>query len=141
MANDLTLRVITPDHIVLDARATSVQVPASDGLLGILPRHAHMVAALDVGVLTYEHEGRSEVLFVSGGFVEVRDNTVRVVSEAGERPEEIDAERVARAEERARKRLDDGRGPADYQVDIGRAQLALRRALFRGRVRGQLKSS
>ena len=128
MAGALTLRVITPDKIVLDTEVDSVQVPAADGLMGILPRHAHMVTALDIGVMTYRTPaGKDEILFVSGGFLEVHDNTVRIVSEAGELPTQIDEERAREAEARARERLDTGRG----QVDVLRAELALRRAQFR----------
>jgi F-type H+-transporting ATPase subunit epsilon len=140
MARELTLRVITPDQIVLDTRATSVQVPASDGLLGILPRHAHLVAALDVGNLKYEHDGHTDTLFVSGGFVEVRDDTVRVVSEAGERPGEIDEERARLAEERARKRLAGEPGLEVGELDVARAELALKRAMHRLRTVGKLGS-
>ena len=136
MADDLTLRVITPDRIVLDTQASQVQVPAADGSLGILPRHAHMVAALDVGVLTYRSGGKDETLFVSGGFVEVRANTVRIVSEAGEEPSEIDEERAKAAEARARKRLDEYRTGTAGEIDILRAEAALRRAVFRMLAKG-----
>ena len=71
MAGSLTLRVITPDHIVLDEVVDSVVVPATDGLAGVLPRHAPMVVALDSGDLKYTSGGREEHLFVSGGFAEV----------------------------------------------------------------------
>jgi len=134
MSGALTLRVITPDQIVLDEQVDSVQVPASDGLMGILPMHAHMVATLAVGLLRYDSGGKSETLFVSGGFAEVRDNTVRIVSEAGELPEEIDEERARAAEERARKRIEEGHADGE-QIDILRAELALRRAQFRLRAR------
>jgi len=132
MAGALTLRVITPDHIVLDTQTSAIKVPATDGSMGILPRHAAMVAALDVGLLTYEAGGKEESLFVSGGFVEVRSNTVRVITEASEVPSEIDEERARAAEQRARKRLDQARAghPAD-DFDGLRAELALRRALSR----------
>ena len=132
MAGHLTLRIITPDEIVLDREVSSVTLTATDGSMGILPRHASMVAALDVGMLTYktsgEAGGKEEAIFVSGGFAEVRDNTVRVVSEAGERPEEIDEERAKEAEQRARQRLDEGRGTVEAQLDVLRAEMALRRA-------------
>ena len=132
---ELTLRLITPDRIVLDATATSVQVPAVDGLMGILPRHAGMVAALDVGPMIYESGGKKESVFVSGGFVEVRDNTVRVVSEAGEPPSAIEEERALAAEKRARERLDEVRGPERSQIDFLRAQASLRRAQWRLKLR------
>ncbi len=137
----LTLRVIKPEAIVLDTEVDSVRVPGVDGSIGILPRHAHMVAALDIGLVRYRQRGQESLIFVSGGFAEVRSNTVRVVCEAGERPEEIDEERARAAEARARARLDEGRGASEEQIDLLRAELALRRALFRLRAREGLGRS
>lgn len=130
MGRTLTLRVITPDRIVLDTQAETVRVPALDGSMGFLPRHANLVAALDVGLLSWRADGKEQTLFVSGGFVEVKQDTVRVVSEAGERPVEIDVERAKEAETRARERLDQGR-ESGVTIDILRAELALRRAQLR----------
>jgi F-type H+-transporting ATPase subunit epsilon len=134
MAGTLTLRVITPERIALDTQVQSVRVPGTDGSLGILPRHAPMVAALDTGLLHYRIEGQEQLLFVSGGFAEVRSGTVRVVTEAGERPEEIDEARAREAEQRARARLAGTLEPvAGEPLDLVRAELALRRALWRQR--------
>ena len=132
MAGQLTLRVLTPDKIVADTAVESVRLPGLDGSIGILPRHAPMIAAIDAGLLRFREQpgGREEVLFVSGGFAEVRDNTLRVVSEAGEKPEEIDEARAREAEKRARELLSvkvvDGEA-----IDLARAEAALRRALAR----------
>jgi F-type H+-transporting ATPase subunit epsilon len=127
----LTLRVITPDKIALDSAVGSVTIPGMDGQIGILPRHAPMVAALDAGQLSYEEGGARRAIFVSGGFCEVRGATVRVVTEAGEKPAEIDVERAKAAERRARERIaarrEDGKAP----VDLLRAEAALKRALLR----------
>ncbi|MEM7306923.1 MAG: F0F1 ATP synthase subunit epsilon [Planctomycetota bacterium] len=136
MAGELTLRVITPDRIAVDETAESVQIPAVDGRMGILPKHAPMVAALDVGELTYRSGGREVSLFVSGGFAEVRDDTVRLVTQAGELASEIDEARAREAEGRARKNLEEARRP-DSDIDFLRAQAALRRAMLRLRVRGR----
>ena len=54
-----------------------------------------MVAALDIGVVTYRESGKDKRLFVGGGFAEVRENTVRLVCDASERPDEIDPEEAA----------------------------------------------
>jgi len=131
MAGQLTLRVITPDAIVLDEQASYVRIPGADGSIGILPRHAAMVAALDTGLLHYKQDGKDQVLFVNGGFAEVRGSTVRVVSEAGELSREIDEERAVAAEKRALERLKEGRGVGDAEIDVLRAEAALRRAQFR----------
>ena len=135
MAGSLTLRVITPERIAFDQSVESVRLPGADGQLGILPRHANMIAALDVGLMRYRAGGKEAAPFVSGGFCEVRDSTVRVVTEAGERPAEIDEERARDAERRARERLSQGRVQSGEPLDILRAEAALRRALMRLRAR------
>src|SRR6185436_11101837 len=122
MAAALTLRVITPEKVALDIQVRSVRIPGVDGSIGILPRHAPMVAALDTGLLRYKTDGGESLLFVSGGFAEVRHNTVRVVTEAGEKPEEIDEERARSAEQRARERLAQGRALTGEPIDFLRAQ-------------------
>ena len=124
----LTLRVITPDCIALDEQADAVRLPGVDGSIGILPRHAHMVAALDAGELIYRTASGQKSLFVAGGFAEVRDGTVRVVSQAGELPGAIDEDRAKASEQRARERLAVRGGTG---IDIVRANAALRRAMMR----------
>lgn len=142
MSEALTLRIITPETIVQDTTASSIKLPAADGSMGILPRHASMITALDVGLLTYQHDGQEWTVFVSGGFAEVRDNTVRVVSDAGERPRDIDCDRAKEAEVRARQRLDECRSTSGTsQIDLLRAETALRRALIRQQAYGRRRSS
>jgi F-type H+-transporting ATPase subunit epsilon len=132
MAGTLTLRVITPDRIALDQSVASVRLPALDGSIGVLPRHAPMIAALDAGLLRYRTEpgGPESALFVAGGFAEMRGETLRVVSEAGEKPEEIDEERAREAEKRARERIS-VRLAEGEPIDLLRAEASLRRALMR----------
>ncbi len=133
MAGTLTLRVITPDKIALDRSVASARIPALDGSIGVLPRHAPMIAALDAGLLHFRAQagGPEEVLFVSGGFAEVRDDTLRLVTEAGEKPQEIDEERAREAEKRARERLAVRKAEGGEALDLVRAEAALRRAIMR----------
>jgi F-type H+-transporting ATPase subunit epsilon len=137
MAGTLTLRVITPDKIALDRSVASARIPGLDGSIGILPRHAPMIAALDAGLLHYRAQpgGAEEILFVSGGFAEVRDDTLRLVTEAGEKPEEIDEARAREAEQRARERLAVQQSAGTEPIDLVRAEAALRRALMRLKAR------
>lgn len=131
---DMTLRVITPEKIALDEVVSSVQIPGVDGSVGILQRHAPMVVALGPGALRYRQGGQTEAMFVSGGFAEVRDNTVRVVTEAGEAPTEIDMERARAAEKRARERLSMAGRKGPDPIDLLRAEASLRRAIMRQRL-------
>lgn len=133
---DLTLRVITPEHVLIDVPVESVTLPGLDGSMGILRRHANMVAALTVGVIEYrDRSGKKVPIFVGGGFAEIHDNTVRVVAPVGEQAEQIDEERAQAAERRARERVDRALSTGAADVDTLRAQLALRRALMRLRVK------
>ena len=78
----LRVDVVSPEAILYKGTASSVIVPAYDGLLGILPRHAPMLALLGRGVLTLRGaEGGERRFTVGGGFVQVLANTVRVVAE------------------------------------------------------------
>jgi F-type H+-transporting ATPase subunit epsilon len=132
MPGQLTLRVLTPERIVADTVVDSVRLPGLDGSIGVLPRHAPMVAALGEGLLRYRTGGVEVDLFVAGGFAEVRENTLRILTGASERLDEIDVQRAREAERRARERLavrgDVGRRE---EIDFLRAEAALRRSLMR----------
>lgn len=138
----ITLRVITPERIVLDTTAREVKFPGIDGSVGVLPRHAPMVTALDAGALTWtDDDGRIQYQFVAGGFAEVRGNTVRLVTEASEPASDIDVDRAAQAAERARERMrhrtvEEG----TEEFDVLRAEASMRRALMRRFVAGKVRA-
>ena len=138
----LTLRIITPESVLLDTTADAVRITALDGGMGILPRHAPMVTALGAGELSYTNGGQESSLFVAGGFCEVRDNTVRVVADASERPEDIDVERAERARERAHARIHGVRveGEEAVDLDLVRAEFAMRKALVRMKIAKRTRS-
>ena len=93
----LRLEIITAERIVLtEEMVESVRVPGADGVVGILPRHAPLMTALAPGELIMRKGEEEESFFVTGGFLEVRDNQIAVLADASERAEEID---IARAEE------------------------------------------
>ena len=77
----LHVAVVSPEAVLFEGDAASVVAPAFDGLIGILPRHAPLLALLGRGVLTVKAAGGSQRFRVGGGFVQVRANRVRVVAE------------------------------------------------------------
>ena len=77
----MRVQLVSPERIWFDGEVDSVIAPAFDGKVGILPRHAPMVTLLGEGSL--EIGGRT--FTVAGGFLQVVDNQVRIVTErAGE---------------------------------------------------------
>ena len=98
---ELLCSVITPEEQVLEARAKSVVIPAHDGQIGILENRAPLLCELGTGVLRIDTtaEGPKE-FFVDGGFAQVLDNNVMVLTERAAAAEDIDraAARQALAE-------------------------------------------
>ncbi len=79
----LKISVISPEATLFEGEAPSVTAPAFDGEVGILPRHAPMVTTLGRGVLRI---GDGTARFqVEGGFLQVVDDIVRVVTERASR--------------------------------------------------------
>ncbi|MGH9801506.1 MAG: F0F1 ATP synthase subunit epsilon [Blastocatellia bacterium] len=133
MADKLNLEIITPERLVLRESVDEVVVPGLDGELGILPDHTALISQLKTGLLTYRQGGASSQIHVSGGFVEVQADSVAVLSDVAERPEEIDLQRAERARERAEKRL---KSQGD-DFDFRRAELKLERAMIRIQLAGK----
>ena len=96
--------VATPEGPAFQGQVASVVVPALDGELGILPKHAPLVAALGSGELRVDDGAKKSRYFLDGGFVQVLNNRVTVLAtdvEAVETIDRADAERrlaEARAE-------------------------------------------
>lgn len=75
--------IISPERVLFDGEVSSIVAPAFDGEVGILPRHAPMVTLLGSGVLRLEAApGGTRRFNVSGGFLQVADDVVRVVTES-----------------------------------------------------------
>jgi len=89
--------VITPERAVLETEATFVALPAHDGELGVLRNRAPMLYKLGTGELRVETPVGRELLFVDGGFVQMVDNRLTLLTEQAKRLEEIDAAGVERA--------------------------------------------
>jgi F-type H+-transporting ATPase subunit epsilon len=81
-AERLTVAIISPERTVYEGEADMVVAPAWDGELGVLRGHAPMLVLLGSGRMRITH-GRTEEQFqVSGGFMQVTDDVVTVLSEA-----------------------------------------------------------
>lgn len=77
----LKVSVISPESVLFDGEAGSVVAPAFDGEVGILPGHAPMVTLLGKGELRLGDIGTGRKFHVEGGFLQVADDEVRVVTE------------------------------------------------------------
>ena len=127
----LTLTVVSPEREVLrEEDVTLVLAPSVDGQLGILPRHAPLITQLEPGTLELRRGAETQHFSITGGFLEVMDNTVTVLADASENAAEISRERAEAAREAAMRDLDEARRTHD-DVMTTQARLALLRALAR----------
>jgi F-type H+-transporting ATPase subunit epsilon len=128
MADVFDLEIATPERLLAREQAVRAQIPAKDGYIGVLPDHAPLLSELGIGALTYTTP--SNQLFsmaIVGGFLEIKDNVVRVLSDVAEKGHEID---VSRAEQ-ALKRAQDAMVNPALGIDIASALIAARRAQAR----------
>jgi F-type H+-transporting ATPase subunit epsilon len=80
----LTVALITPGATVFEGEADMVVVPAWDGEVGFLRDHAPMMALLGEGSMRVTLEGKEQRFHLAGGFVQVADNVVSVLTERAE---------------------------------------------------------
>lgn len=77
----LKISLISPEAVLFEGEAASVVAPAFDGEVGILENHAPMMTLLGSGVLRLGDSGAERRFNVEGGFLQVVDNAVRIVTE------------------------------------------------------------
>ncbi len=78
---DLSLEIATPDKLLVNEKVSQVEVPGKEGYMGILPGHAALISELAEGIIKYTGAGKAAEIKITGGFVEVRDDKVRVLAD------------------------------------------------------------
>jgi F-type H+-transporting ATPase subunit epsilon len=127
MTETFELEIATPERLLVRERVDEAQIPASTGYIGVLPGHSPLLSTLGTGDLVYSAEGRRRHLTVSGGWVEVLGNHVRVLTNTAEKADEIDVKRADEALKRSRDRLTH----SEAGLDVARALNAMKRAQAR----------
>ena len=132
----IALEIVTPERSLIREDVDEIQVPGSEGYLGILPGHTPLLSTLAVGELWYRVGGQTHYLAIAGGFVEVLPDRVTILAHVAERATEIDVTRAEAAKKRAEERL------ASRAVDINaeRARLAMLRSLIRLQVASRART-
>lgn len=127
----LHLEIVTIERKMFDDQVNMVIAPGTEGMLGILPRHAPLITGLTFGELQIKRDGQEDQFFaIGGGFMEVQPDHVVVLADAAERAEEIDVSRA----EAARRRAEEFLTKAKEDVDFASAEAALRRSIIRIKV-------
>ncbi len=98
--NQLRVRLVTPERILVDLKADAVELPAKTGYMEVLYGHAPLLAELGAGDVTLhgatggENAGNSDRYNVSWGFVEVLPDRVTILANDAQAPTQIDTGRA-----------------------------------------------
>jgi len=103
--------VVTPEATVSEQTVDSVVVPLHDGELGVLPGHAPLIGRLGFGELRMLNGGQAESLYIDGGFVQIADDVVSLLTQDAMPLSEVD-------EVGARELLDAAREKSASTLDL-----------------------
>ena len=126
--NTMGISIITPDRVFYEGRALMVEFTTTEGEIGVYPRHIPLTTVLYPGVVTITvSEDEKKLAGIYAGFAEILGDKVTILAEAAEWPDEIDVDRAKEARDRAERRLKS----SDANINMARAELALRKSLVR----------
>lgn len=110
----LHLKIVTPEKEISDEEVSQVNLPTSEGEIGILPHHANLMAKLIPGELRIKTGGKVDVMAVGGGFLQMADNTLTVMTDLAVEEKEIDEKVVEEAKKRAEAALSEKLSAEEY---------------------------
>lgn len=130
--SQLHLVIVTPERQVIEEDVNMVTVPSSDGELGILPHHANLMAKLIPGELRIKKGEKVDVLAVGGGFLQMTDNTLSIMTDLAAYEKDIDEKAVEEAKKRAEQTLTEKLSSEEYAetlavLEKSLAQLRIKR--------------
>ena len=126
------LKIVTPSGIYKETEVEMLNLRTTAGQIGILANHIPLASGIEISEMNYLQDGHRYSFAIAGGFVYVSEDETVIIANAIESPEEIDLQRAEESKTRAEARLMD-----KDDVDVIRAEIALRRALNRIHVKNQ----
>jgi len=128
--------IVSAEGEIHSGEATMVFAPAQMGEVGIAPRHAPLLTALNPGEVRVQTEdGKEESFYITGGMLEVQPHLVTVLADTALRGDQLDEAAALAAQQAAEEAL---RG-ASEETDLARANLELAEARARYRAAQNLK--
>ncbi|MCY3624894.1 MAG: ATP synthase F1 subunit epsilon [Candidatus Dadabacteria bacterium] len=108
MAEKLRLKIITPERLVFDGEVEELVAPGQMGEFGVLPGHVPFLSVLFPGRLRFKTEESGEsTLIIHGGLADVKDDTISILTDQPENPEEVDVAAARKDAEVFQKEIDE----------------------------------
>ncbi|MGB0767663.1 MAG: F0F1 ATP synthase subunit epsilon [Phycisphaeraceae bacterium] len=84
MPGTVTCSLITPEQEVFEKEASYIDLPAHDGQMGFMANRAPLLVKLGTGVLTVKSDGGQTRMKISGGFAQMKGNTLAILTDKAE---------------------------------------------------------
>ena len=124
------LDVVSAEKQLFNGRAKMIQVTGSQGELGIYPKHTPLLTIIVPGMVRIiKEDDEEEVIYLSGGMLEVQPNTVTVLADTAIRGVDLDQAKAEEAKHRAEKQIFNRHGDMDFTQaasDLAKAIAQLR---------------
>lgn len=125
----LHVEVVTQQRKLLDEQDCSmVIIPASEGVMGVLPNHTPVLTTMQYGELRVIKGDAEESFIIYGGVVEIRPDKVVVLADEADLTAAVNIQAIEEARENARHILEEGVPPEEhglYLAELRRAELAI----------------
>jgi len=122
----LEVRLVSPERVLYTGEARVVTARTVEGDIAFLTGHAPFIGALGIGLVRIGQEsGTDEVAAVHGGFVEVKDDVVTILSDVAELSGQIDSARAAEAQTKAETAVRANAGDEEAVAALARATTRL----------------
>ena len=127
MAHTLQVNIVSAEHAIFSGEAEMVIAPGESGELGILPQHAPLLTRIKPGTVKVKLVGKDEeeVIYVSGGILEVQPKAVTILADTSIRAHDLDEAKVMAAKQAAEEALANRASGQDRALVVAElAQLA-----------------
>ena len=115
------LAIVSAERKIFEGEVKQIQATGVEGELGILPGHTPLLTAIKPGIVKFTlQDGNEDVIYVSGGFLEVQPNIVTVLADVAIRGSELDADRIREAKRKAEENIVSHASDIDHDLLVAK---------------------
>lgn len=116
---NLYLSIITPEKVVYKDEVDEVVVPTINGEIAVLPNHVDLLTQVSPGELIVKKGSGQQYLAITGGFLEVEDNKISILTDYAIKAQDIEVARAQEAKKRAEKLMEEKTSDNDLRIAQG----------------------
>ena len=124
-ANTFKLDIVSPEGAIFSGDVEMLLIKGGDGDLGITPGHLQLLTSVAPGAVRIRHGNTEEILYISGGILEVQPTQVSIMADTVARPQDVNEAAALKAKQRAEKALSNKGSADEYRKSLQDLQEAM----------------